>query len=61
MPSGFCADFWDTDKYANYIVALLKYGKLRDVMIERAKEELKTLTWDHAAIKITRLYNMFLN
>jgi glycogen synthase len=61
LSSGLCADFWDTDKYANYIFALLRYGALRNAMIDKAKVDLRTLTWDHAALKITRLYNMFSN
>jgi glycosyltransferase involved in cell wall biosynthesis len=61
LPSGLSADFWDTDKYANYIFALLRYSALRQTMIEKAKVDLKTLTWDHAALKISRLYNMFSN
>jgi glycosyltransferase involved in cell wall biosynthesis len=59
--SGLSADFWDTDKYANYIFALLRYGALRQTMIEKARMELKALTWDCAALKISRLYNMFSN
>jgi glycogen synthase len=61
MQSGLSADFWDTDKYANYICALLKYSALRNELIKKAQVELKTLTWDHTALKITRLYNMFSN
>ena len=61
LPSGLAADFWDTDRYANYIYALLKYNHLRDEMIAKARTELKVLTWDHTAIKLSRLYNMFSN
>jgi glycosyltransferase involved in cell wall biosynthesis len=61
LTSGLSADFWDTDKYANYIFALLRYSVLRQAMIEKAKVDLKTLTWDHAALKVSRIYNMFSN
>ncbi len=56
LKSSLKADFWDTDKYANYIHALLKYNALREELSEKAKLELNELTWDHAAKKIMNLY-----
>jgi glycosyltransferase involved in cell wall biosynthesis len=50
------ADFWDTDKYANYIHALLRYHKLGKVLSDQASAGLATLTWDHTAEKLTDLY-----
>ena len=56
MKASLKADFWDTDKYANYIYALLKYGTLNQQLSESARAELDGLTWDHTAQKIfTRL------
>lgn len=46
------ADFWDTDKYANYIYALLKYNTLHNELSKKSHEQAKTLTWDSAASKI---------
>lgn len=57
MKSSLKADFWDTDKYANYIHALLKYETLRTELSEKAVRELDVLTWDHAAEKIIKLYS----
>jgi len=51
------ADFWDTDKYANYIHALLKYGKLKQELVERTQGELGLLTWKNAAEKILEIYD----
>jgi len=60
MKSSLKADFWDTDKYANYIYALLKYGPLNKQLSESAKAELEELTWDHTAKKIFNVYQQLL-
>jgi glycosyltransferase involved in cell wall biosynthesis len=51
------ADFWDTDKYANYIYALLRYNKLGQALTDEASAKLSALTWDHTAEKLTNLYS----
>lgn len=56
MRASLKADFWDTDKYANYIYALLKYDVLNQELSENAKAELDYLTWAHAAEKIWSVY-----
>lgn len=60
MKASLKADFWDTDKYANYIYALLKYGPLNQELSENAKAELDGLTWDHTAKKILNVYEQLL-
>jgi glycosyltransferase involved in cell wall biosynthesis len=50
------AEFWDTDKYANYIYALLKYNALHRELSEHARTELESLTWSHTAEKIFNVY-----
>jgi len=55
------ADFWDTDKYANYIHALLKYGALKTELTEKAQSELKELTWEHATDKVLKIYDEVIN
>lgn len=50
------ADFWDTDKYANYIHALLRYNALHDDLAYRSRETASRLTWDMAAAKIAQIY-----
>jgi glycosyltransferase involved in cell wall biosynthesis len=59
MKASLQADFWDTDKYANYIHALLKYNALRKELTSAARQELKSLTWDAAAAKISGVYNNY--
>lgn len=60
MKASLKADFWDTDKYANYIYALLMYGTLNQQLTESAKAELHGLTWDHTAQKICDVYKQLL-
>jgi len=50
------ADFWDTDKHANYIYALLKYNKLHDELGKKSNDQVKSITWDAAADKIYKEY-----
>ncbi len=57
MKGSLQADFWDTDKYANYIHAILQYPALGKELSERASLELNDLTWDHAAKKIMNVYD----
>jgi glycogen synthase len=56
LSSSLKADFWDTDKYANYIHALLKYNVLSKTLSDHADSELNGLTWMHTAQKITSVY-----
>ncbi|NOT74364.1 MAG: glycosyltransferase [Cyclobacteriaceae bacterium] len=60
MKGSLQADFWDTDKYANYIHAILKYPALGKILSDRAALELNDLTWDHAAKKLRNVYDTLL-
>ena len=51
------ADFWDTDKYANYIHALLKYSALKAELTDQAQKELEELTWERASDKVLKIYD----
>ena len=57
MKSTLQADFWDTDKYANYIHALLRYSALKSELTEKAQSEISGLTWAHAADKLLNIYS----
>lgn len=54
------ADFWDTDKFAHYILALLRYPVLGNVLANRAAEEVQAITWAAAAEKISTIYRQAL-
>jgi len=49
-------DFWDVDKMASQIVAILELPELRRTIIERAREEIRHIHWDAAAEKLVPVY-----
>jgi glycosyltransferase involved in cell wall biosynthesis len=49
-------DFWDVDKMASQIVAILELPELRRTLIERAREEIRHIHWDAAAEKLVPVY-----
>ena len=49
-------DFWDVDELANKMIAVLKYPPLAGEMARRAKEELRSILWEKAAVKIDAVY-----
>lgn len=54
-------DFWDVHELAGKIMAVLKYPSLAAEMVERSREELKHIRWEHAAEKILNVYNTCLS
>jgi glycogen(starch) synthase len=50
-------DFWDVDKMASQIVALIELPELRHTIVERAREEIRHIHWDAAADKLLPIYN----
>ncbi len=53
-------DFWDVDKMAHQISTVLSFPKLSREMVLHAQDELKGLTWDHAARKTLSVYQSVL-
>lgn len=56
MPHAIKVDFWETDALAEAIGNVLRYKSLANTLKKNGAEELKTITWDKAAKKITTLY-----
>ncbi|MDN5327649.1 MAG: hypothetical protein PWP03_287 [Candidatus Woesearchaeota archaeon] len=54
-------DYWDVEKMANYIIAVLKYSKLRDTLKTHAFMEITNINWDNAAKKLLGIYEEVLN
>ncbi len=50
-------DFWDTDKMAEYILAVLKFRALREIIGSRGRLEALNFTWEKAALKTLEVYN----
>jgi len=53
-------DFWDVERMADLIINGLLHDELRADMIRMAREEVKKVRWDAAAIKTEALYQTFL-
>lgn len=51
------ADFWDVDKMATHIIALLKNDSLRDQVVRDAFKDLQNCTWERAAENVSHIYN----
>jgi glycosyltransferase involved in cell wall biosynthesis len=53
-------DFWDIDKLADRIIALLRYKPLRDLLAKDGKSETKRFSWDDSAIQCINVYSKVL-
>ncbi len=51
------ADFWDINKMANQVLAVLSYPALSSTLSDKAKKEIANLTWPNQAQKISHLYH----
>jgi glycosyltransferase involved in cell wall biosynthesis len=49
-------DFWDVDRLADLIINALVHDELRQDMVQMAREEVRRLHWDAAALKTIELY-----
>ena len=50
------ADFWDVDRLASHILAVLRYPEVAQGLRREGAEELKSLTWDRAAAQCLTVY-----
>jgi len=51
------AEFWDTDKFANYLYAMLKYPTLKKTVEEQSRKDIENLTWNKTVEKIMNIHN----
>ena len=49
-------DFWDIDDMANKVIAVLRHPPLGATLREHGALEVRRLTWDGAATKVTQVY-----
>ena len=54
-------DFWDVDEIANKIIAILRYPSLVEEIVERSREQLRSVHWEKAAEKIVDVYRLVLH
>jgi glycosyltransferase involved in cell wall biosynthesis len=50
------ADFWDVERMADLIINSLLHEELRQEMVTRARDEVRRLHWDAAALKTIEVY-----
>jgi glycosyltransferase involved in cell wall biosynthesis len=55
------ADFWDVDEIANKIIAILRYPSLVAEIVEKSREQLRSVHWEKAAEKIVDVYRLVLH
>ena len=53
-------DFWNVDEMANKILAALRYPVMRNQLVQEGRQEIKKLSWAHAASKVITLYHRLL-
>ena len=56
LPNALNADFWDTEKFANYIYGLLNYEGIRTDMVNKTRKDLAQLSWDDSAQDVMEVY-----
>ena len=49
-------DFWDIDKLAGQIIAVLQYPELRSSIVDMAREEVRRVHWEASAAKVRHVY-----
>jgi glycosyltransferase involved in cell wall biosynthesis len=49
-------DFWDVNKLAGQIIAVLQYPELRRSIVDMAKEEVRRVHWEASAAKVRHVY-----
>jgi glycogen synthase len=49
-------DFWDVNKLASQIIAVLRYPELRSSIVDMAREEVRRVHWEAAAAKVKQAY-----
>jgi glycogen synthase len=49
-------DFWDVQKLAAQIVAVLTYPELRSSIVDMARQEVRRVHWEAAAQKVRLVY-----
>lgn len=53
-------DFWDTEAMADAIYGILKYNGMTRMFKKHLKDEVDSLKWDNAAVKVKEIYELAL-
>lgn len=56
LPNALKADYWDTNKLANYLYGVLNYQGLKETIIEHTREDIQNVSWEKAAQEVYHSY-----
>ncbi len=56
LPNALKADYWDTNKLANYLYGVLNYNGLRDTVVESTRKDIQNVSWEKAAQQVYHSY-----
>lgn len=56
MPHAIKVDFWNSDALAEAICSVLRFKSLANTLKKNGSEEIRNITWEKAAKKLTTLY-----
>lgn len=54
-------DFWDTDRLAGAIISLLEDEELRENTVRLCREDMKSISWNRAGMRIAEIYKNLLS
>lgn len=57
MQHALTADFWDVDLMAKHIIDLIENEELRNDVVSKTFDDIKTVTWEHAVEGILEAYS----
>jgi glycogen synthase len=57
LTNSLVADFWDTEKMANLILASFEYPELSNMLSQKGRGEISCLTWQKQAEKVRNVYD----
>ncbi len=56
LPNALKADYWDTNKLANYIYGVLNYQGLKETIVEHTRKDIQNVSWERAAQEVYHSY-----
>ncbi len=56
LPHVLRANYWETEKFADYLHAILHHKALRNELVHRTRTDLARVRWEHSAEKLQALY-----
>lgn len=61
LPNALKADYWDTNKLANYLYGVLNYQGLRETIVENTRKDIQKISWEKAAREVYHSYESLIS